>query len=198
MYEDASIEDIRTILKGSLIQFKKEPVIVSEISVLRTATIKGINPKKKFAEEVALDHPDLDVTPVKLGMCNHGGAAFYTYRRPVRQFSQGLNSGNFSVVDHTKSGKDLAKKEILQFKAKSLYSCIIGEYPDLNKVLETLNEEKPDEEVKVFSLAFSRVFSIDHEMNLFFKMDRVGIINHENGKPVLLKNKGFLKELLYA
>ena len=69
----------------------------------------------------------------------------------------------------------------------------MGVFEPVDKVIETLRVEEG-----VFSMAISREFAIDKDMNFFYRSDRVGMFDDVKMKPIFLKSKAFLKELIDA
>lgn len=187
MYEEASIEDLTTMLANSVIMYKKVPVYVKEILMNRELSAHYLG--QKGEEKISLSSPDLDFKPVPLGMCNHKGYAFYLTRRPGRQWSQGLTSKNIDVRELCAGG---SWADLLKLQNKSIHSCIVGEYPSMEGCITAM--DKPD----VFAMAFSREFAIDKNLSLYYRSEKVGMIDSDNGKIVLENHKKFLKEVLNA
>jgi len=191
MYEDISYDDLNILLSKSVILYADKPVYVSDINYDKVLDLKFFSREK--GKSVPLNDPLLNFTPVKLGMCNHGGAAFYLCRVPARQWCQGLSEKTLRITDFSQSNKGVAKAEIAKLKAKGLASCILGEYETLEKTIDVLQREE-----NVVSMAFSREFALDKEMNLYFKQDKVGMYDVDANRPIYLSSKKYLKELLNA
>ena len=187
MYEEASVDDLHRILVDSVIMYKKVPILVKNISLLRELHIEYVGQKKE--DRIPLSSPELDFKPVSLGMCNHNGYSYYLTRRPARQWSQGLTLENLSIT-FLKNEGDL--RDMRKLNNKSIYSCIMGDYPSLDSCITHL--EKPE----ISEMAFSREWALDNGLSLYHRAERVGMINSDNGKPIFEKHKKFLKEILDA
>lgn len=190
MYEEASLEDLSTLLMNSVIMYKKLPIMIQGISLNRELHASYIG--QKGTEEIPLNSPDLDFKPVPLGMCNHSGHAHYLSRKPGRQWSQGLTSKNINISFLNKEKTGDSWMNLLNLKNKSIHSCILGEYPSIENCIVAL--DKPD----MLEMAFSREFAINKNLLLYYRSESVGMIDSDNGKIIFEKHKKFLKEILNA
>jgi len=189
MYAEASREDLQTLFANTIIRYNKIPSYVKDVTEEKELALKPV--LEGGFKRIKLYDPLLDFTPVPLGMCNHGGGAFFLSRRPLRQFAQGLHANTLSILAIACEDKKLAILEVQTLKAKGLHSCILGEYPPFAECLETLSKDDNG----VDSLAFSREFAIDKDLSLFFKYEKVGLVSADNGKIVYQRSKAYLKEL---
>lgn len=190
MYEESSIEDLTRILVKSVIMYKKVPIYVREITEKKELSVFYLGQREK--EIIPLSSIDLDFKPVSLGMCNHGGHAYYLSRIPSRQWSQGLTPENINIrfLDNQELSNEC--QSLIKLNNKSIHSCILGEYPSMEKCITAV--EKPG----VSEMAFSREFALNKNLSLYYRGDKVGMIDSDNGKTIFENHKKFLKELLNA
>jgi len=184
MYEDVSLDDLKIILESSIIQWKGEPIYVSNVS--RGKLEARASDNKQLSIE--LKDPALDFSPVPLGMCNRDGRAFFITRKTGRQWCQGLTSENFKA--YSLLTNSFVSTSILMGDLKCMFATVKGEYPSLEEATNLL--EKKETEV----VAFSRMFAVDKEFKLYYRTENVGVLN-DDLSPVFLRNRGYLKEVFY-
>lgn len=194
MFNDANINDLEMMFLNSLITYAGWPVRVEAIGYSEDRNvlhmhIRSLSTGRK--RNVYIDDKFLDFTPVQLGMVNGMGTAVFSARRALRRYKQGLTKEamNIFILDARHHTGAALRSEIREFNHKGLISCIKGSYPSLKESLEavTTGEE---------ASAFSRVFAVDSDMNLFYKASKVGMVNSDNGNLVFQPKKAYLKTLL--
>ncbi|HET8689266.1 MAG TPA: hypothetical protein VFM18_21860 [Methanosarcina sp.] len=187
MFEEASVEDLKTIFVDSVIRYKNTPIYIYGVDHGKNLEYQLLT--KDQHGIVHISDKGLNFKPVELGMVNHGGYAAYIQRIPVRGYKQGLSSINIEV----KKVHELPQKiltDLCKIKNSSLAKCIKGEYPSLQEAAVHLMEKDID------SLAFSRTFALDKDMWIYHKTSKVGLYDAERDKIIFSRGKSYLKELL--
>lgn len=192
MFEDASIEDIRMMFDNTIVMYGGWPVRVLSCDTVDRVHVLNTRSLSTGADRtVPVTHKMFDFTPVSLGMVNSDKTCLFLARRALRRYKQGLSRESMlykNITDPTDAFLNL-RDAIRGLESKFLVNCIKGRYPSLPETLEMVNKG-------VESQAFNRVFAIDSEMNLYFKHNKVGMIDSDNGKIVLQPRKSYLKTLL--
>lgn len=194
MFNDANMNDLEMMFLNSVILYAGWPVRVESIGCNQDRNVLNMYVRSLATgrkRHVDIDDKFLDFTPVQLGMVNGMGTAVFAARRALRRYKQGLTRDalNVFVLDlrhHT--GAEL-RSEIREFHHKGFVSCIKGNYPSLKESLEAVTTGKE-------ASAFSRVFAVDSDMNLFYKTSKVGMVNSDNGNLIFQPKKSYLKTLL--
>ena len=84
-------------LSQSIIVYNNLPAYVRGCSDRNTMRICPLGPEAE-GENVAIDSPLTDLTPVSLGYVNNiEGRALFSSRMPARRWKQGLNEGNLHI-----------------------------------------------------------------------------------------------------
>lgn len=194
MYEKASVDDLAQIFTDSVIVYDGEPVYVKSVSKDRELSVIPLNKPFTAAniKTVNIEDGKFNFTPVSLGFCNEGGDSFYVTRVPKRQYKQGLVKTSISAQYINEGYSNDGLRKVRGLVCCSMYSCIKGEYPSIETAIKSIDKKGTR------SIAFSRNFSIDEEFNLYYKTDKVGMIDVYSGKYSFNKSKMFLKELLDA
>lgn len=190
-YEEASLDDLTTILHNTVIRYRKKPVFVKEVDGRELWLTSLENPKEK-ANPVSLSDLEIDFTPVPLGFVNFNKYAYYITRVPSRQYKQGLSTGNIAIEAVEENHDTIFGIQTLQNVCnKSLAACILGRYPCLEQAIKDVVEGAK-------SVAFSRQFAIDEHFDLLFKTERVGSVNGETGEVWFKRTKQHIKDVFYA
>jgi hypothetical protein len=90
-----NMEDVRSKLSGTICYYKGNAVFVKEIAQAGDGNgyvliVTPIGSRSKAI--VNLSDPELNYMSFNLGYTNHGGAACWWYRHPIRQYRQGLRA----------------------------------------------------------------------------------------------------------
>jgi len=188
MYEDILLEDLAIFINNSIIRWEGKPIYVENVGNKKELYFRYVEGEGFKTSCVDLGDKNLDFTPVPLGMCNFDGSAYFLSRKTNRQWCQGLNGDNltsFEVSSRVYSNPLTLLKEM-----QSVSKTIVGEYPSIEEATHWLdNGDK--------SVAFSRLFAIDKEFSLFYKKDKVGVLD-KNLSPIFFKSKYHLEEVFYA
>lgn len=188
MFEKTERKDIIQIFSDSLFLYKKEPVYVEAITGDNDLLVRNLNEKKDFIVKVG----EIELTPVPLGMCNQGRNAYYVSRNPIRQYKQGLSHDSISVSSPCKNKSSTEIETIKRILNSNIRECILNIYPSIDESLELLDADKRD------SVAFCRIFSIDKRLNLYYKTEKVGMIDIDNKKFIFNRDKLYLNRILNA
>ena len=190
MYEEASTEDLITIFTDTVVRYQQRPVYVHGINEGKKLLIYDLEDLKIKVGTLPVNDKGFDFTPVPLGFCNHNKDALFLQRTPKRQYKQGLCKTNLSVSYLTHDAvMDGAAKII---RTRSLAHCIEGRYPSLMNAIKLITDEG------YRSVAFARKLAVDENLNLFFKQEKVGMVNEIDGKFILNRTKKYLERVLYA
>lgn len=191
MFKDTTVEDLCTILKGTVIRYKGLPVLVKD--VLDHETIMIQNYVDKLLHKADIGSEDVDYEPFSLGFVNAPLGVYYISREPTRQFRQGLCTENMAI--RRVNGIDLMDNEgfINNFRrlgdGVTLTALVKGIYPSLKDAKEAL--DKGVAKVR----AFSRGFAVDAAGRLIYKTNVVGLLDWETDRPVFYRNKQHLSWL---
>lgn len=188
MYEGITVKDLEMIFGKSLVMFNKEPHYVMGIPDPDTLTIKCVSSGKVI--DTLVSNKLFDFKPVKLGMCNEGREAYYVSRKPIRQFKQGLTEESINIIPLSPNARSESSRLISKFVSKGLVACIKNEYPSHEECFKKIENDEVD------SIAFSKVFAINKDYEVFYKNDIVGVIDPNTKELHLKKSKMFLKRIL--
>ena len=186
-----SIDYARQRLDGTVIRINGEVVY---LSFRENWTYSVYNLSSKKEKNVDIRKVPLDLNPIPLGYINHGNIAYYTSRRPVRRWKQGLSSDALDVR-FQKDGRNLGGMMAGTLLISSgLINCVDNVYPSIQESYIEIVEGGYN------SSAFSRAFAlssspVDHKvLDLLYKNIKVGYVNQ---KGVELETKfEYLKEAL--
>ncbi len=183
-------------LKDSIIRVANDPVyIYNVVEGGRRKAVMTYCPLKNMGDmqQIPLDHADVDMNPVPLGMCTwFDGDMWVTYhvsRYPVRAWKVGLSRNNIGVTSIT--GRGQAGEAVVDqvFATVALDKCIRGEYKSLKDTLELLKKHRG-------AIPISRRFAVASNNRVYY--DTVGkhVGTIEAGRIVLNAEHGYLAEVL--
>lgn len=192
MYEDLSLDDAKQLFHRTLVRHNNRPVVIREVVGRKgnfAANLLDLS-SLNMVEPVPLLDKGFDFTPVSLGYVNEGLDTFYVCRQPKRAYKVGLSAENISVngIRNTNSSVN-SYENILCLNSKGLAATIQKQYPSMNEALDKLVNKQ------VRSIGIMPSFAIGPDFQLYFKGQSVGIIDSDNGKPVFLGNKAYLKSI---
>lgn len=187
MFEAISIEDISQLFSNTVIKYDGKPVYVHNIDYEGQFHLSDLLEQKDIAV-CKISDPKLDFMPVKLGMVNEGNSCFWVRRYPVRAYKQGLHHSNVLVHTFDRKGNDFEK--VCRLVCKGVENCINGEYPEFKTVLDTLSKESSPNMIGI-----SREFAINRDFELFWKKDKVAVIDSDSGNSVFLRGMKHVKSL---
>lgn len=192
MYELASADDLVQIFADTVVLYQKKPVYVNRVGADRTLRIYSLEDMKTKLGDVDVENEELDFTPVPLGFCNHDKDAFYVQRLPKRQYKQGLCKANMVVSAITGNASREGANSIVTAKVRSLAHCIEGRYPSIASAISSIVEGG------CRSVAFCRTFALDENLFVYYKSDKVGVMNEDTQKVSFLRNMKHLQEVFRA
>lgn len=186
-FDTATLDDLKTILVGSVFRYKGEPILVHSINKRGGKFMLDIA-HLGFMEtrSVVLTSRFLDFSPVPLGFCNTAFGAVYVMRKPSRTYRQGLglNNAAFSVFEY-EDNFFYAKNSV---DDSCLTDTILGNYPKRIDAIAKVRENKK-------SVAFSRTLAITAEGFLFYKQEKIGCVDNA-GEICLFWNKEHYKRVM--
>lgn len=183
MYNEQKVEDIDQLFSKSIVRYKGLPVYCFGPDAEKRLRCQFIHTKEEIKEFP--DSPDFDFKPIPLGMFNSNNSCCFLQRIPKRQYKIGLTSDSISGVYAEQVHADKLLLEVRKAFSLNLFNTFTGNYPSIEEVLA---KEKG-------VTAFSRVFAISHDGELFYKAVKVGMINGENGKPIFTNSKKYLHKI---
>lgn len=192
MFKDTTVDDLRTILQGTVVIYKDEVVLVKEIVDPTIITIYHYESKKHIQVEV--DSPNFNYNPFHLGFVNTNKGVYYITRAPLRQYRQGLCHENMQIkvvqgIDPVE-GNEWANNFRSLRDGKALNILYKGIYPSLEEAKNMLDKQ---EDVKIRAVA--RAFAIDNAGRLIYKTDIVGMLDWATDKAVFFRDKQHLEWL---
>lgn len=191
-YETA--EETKFRLEGTIVLYDGKPVYITRVNAVGAEDKKEIArvyfwelpvPKAASAKDEVrkyLSSRHFDLTPFKMGYLNHGGAATFVSRLPIRQQRQGLcaNTCTFSDV-LGKPSRTLDYNTMIH--SPGFIEMVEGKYPSFKDAGELLGDQRTS------SIAVSRSFAfvIDNDLEALY-------LSHKGVKCGLaLKNDRALK-----
>lgn len=158
-----NLDDCKSKLLQTIILYKGKAAYVKDVmSIVDEAKGEYIHGdywlKVAFATKspmanVKLSDPNLNYMTFQLGYSNFHGSAVYWYRKPVKQYKQGLKNDQvaYRVANYALQVPDLS----FTF-SNPIVSMLEGEYPSLAKCSQDLREERAS------SLAFHKDFALSY------------------------------------
>jgi hypothetical protein len=187
-YESATLDDLATILKDSIVRYKGEPVYIQELKT----TAMGIkcvvtaldNLEQSF---ISLNSKFLDLTPVPIGCCNTPTGSVFITRRPSRSYRQGLSFHNVYIRNFDAEPNYISNMGSLRIA--EMKACIKGVYPKIEEAIVIAKEKR-------ISCAFSRTHRISPSGELYHRTEQIGIVDFKTGIPSLLWDKEVYRRTL--
>ena len=171
LFNRISDADVRQFYNKTLCLYKGEPVYVREAAAGRISIVHLQTGKK---EVVDFQPEDFGPLRSRIGMINESGAVFFMKRTPVRlmQVGHSLNNCRLETVilSNVEGGQRLATDRLRSLQTPSLYSAIKGEYPSFQTALKSITEDGRA------GIAFDKQFAIDNRRNIFYRLQRVGVL----------------------
>jgi hypothetical protein len=164
------IDQANAYLSNSVIRLGEDPIYVHNVYSGKSGVILsywklGAVGGSIALKETKLDNPDLDMSPVKLGMLATGKeskATIYCSRMSRRAWKWGLSSGSLDLTNISNDRQKRVhfnKNSVLY--SNSLLNTIKGDYLKYDAALKISNEEN-------LPIAFSRNFAVWGE-DLYYK-----------------------------
>jgi hypothetical protein len=187
MFEDSGAGDIEQAFYKTVIRHKGQPVFVDATAVgsLQVSPLMD----KGDSYTVKLNDKELDFTPVPLGMADVNNTTCYLFRKPSRQWKQGLFSANIDFYQIDPQPQPGLKTKIITLRFQGLVDCILGHYPTIDDAIKSFESSKAN------SRALSHDFAITKELELYFRDRLVAVVDDENGKPKFKRSNKFLNML---
>lgn len=167
---ELSEHDIVQLYADSVCMYDGHPVKVMEAG--RNMRILNLEHGKEST--VKFEYDKFKSLKTRLGFVNSDGYVFYAARRPARRFSVGITRSN-TVIQYVGPQPQYyrhfrgAQEIITRMQSKDWHNTITGKYPSLQLAAKIAANTKG-------CCAFDRQFAIDKERNVYYKMERVGIL----------------------
>lgn len=157
-----NLEDCRHKLVGTIIYYKGEAVFVKDVMVpdldaegAPTGYILRLSRRNtRSLESVPLESPDLNYLHFKLGYANVRGFSPYFYRKPIKQYRQGLRQDQLSWRLSSRYFAD--DGDIFRFSNETC-DMLEGKYPPLENCVEIIRRDL------CTTMAFSPTFALNYE-----------------------------------
>lgn len=183
-------DDLHTMYLGSVCMYKGEPVKVEQVFMRDKPTFTLLYLALGKHVDVKFSLKDFSAPVGRIGFVNHGNMAWYVTRRPSRQWSVGLKSGNVLIKSvnsmYRKVGSERVRQEVGKMGIKAVALALKGDYPKFEEALKLAVEHRG-------VYAFDKQFAIDADKNIFYKTELVGKLTR--GKQ--LQHVEFLPEREY-
>lgn len=189
---DLSYDDVVNIFqgcllvrKGSLVKFEEAFVYEDRIKV----RLFNLNTRKMISVLFRLE--DYKAPESRIGYVNEAGNAVFIRRQPRRLYKAGLHNTNVDTIvpPRPDSGEMVrhSAMSVMKFTSKSILDAYHNKYPTL---ADALVEAKANES----AIAFDKQFAVSHFGSVFYKSERVGIV--EGGAIKFNDGKEYLSTLL--
>jgi len=166
---ELSVADISQLYADSIVLYKDRPARIITVHNDKTVTVLGLYSQRR--NRVEFNQKDFKPTLGRIGFINHGGHAFYAFRRPSRRFSIGLTRNNTEVNSICRDMHKIinAYDQVRNMNTKSWAQALFAEYPTFRDAIRIAKETDG-------SCAFDKQFAVDSSRNIFFKKQLVGTI----------------------
>ena len=190
-----NLEDVKSKLAATIIYHDKIPVYC------KTALCDGYGKEfflqitkslsSKVITQVPLVDPKLNWTEYNIGYTNHECGALWWYRKPIRQYRQGLKNEQMGYIASEKTYNPGAGFGI----NKSVEAMLLNQYPDIDEIEKKLK----DTEVPV--VAFHKDFAlswdkIHKDMLIEHKGKLIGCMQGKLSKIQLADDYEYLTETI--
>ena len=152
-----NLEDTKAKLEGTICMYDGEAVRVQEIGL---ADADGKLPYTVYLKckggkgrNISLDDPKFEFRNFNLGYANQGTVAYWWYRRPLKQYRQGLRSDQMASL--------YAKPDWYGHQRWDYNNSIISMLENAYPSLETCEKSLKDEQSHC--RAFNRDFSVSYD-----------------------------------
>lgn len=180
--------DAAQALSSSIILFDNKPVYVRGCHSRNDMRIRGVGRRDQEGENVQIDSPLVDLTPVSLGYINQEeGKPLFASRMPIRRWKQGLNEGNLKIGGLAPQPRGARGRGPALWDSVALGLTIQGIFPSFDECLDKV------ESLMHIGSAFCRNFAII-DGTLEHRGRLVGVV--EDGEPVLFDQFQYLQQSL--
>ena len=138
-----NFDDCKSKLLGTIIYYKGQAVYVKDIQPEPDPTgtfyvdysLKIAHVDKRGMTDVKLSDPDLNFMEYQLGYANFQGTALYWYRKPVKQYKQGLKAEqlNYKIANPN----HVLHEHPFSFN-RSVINMLEGRYPSIEGAKDLL------------------------------------------------------------
>lgn len=151
------LDDVSVKFTGTVVMYEKKAALVKGATydpdklnqfILQTA-LQG----SRSTVNINLNDPDLDYKNYRIGYCNGGTYCSWWYRKPHKQWAQGLKSGQMGWRISADGGH---AHDNFGFN-KPFINMLEGIYPDIETVKKSLIDKS------VMALAFHKDFALSYD-----------------------------------
>lgn len=154
------IEDVMQKFNGTVIMYDKKAVLVKAISFdpekpgqMDQFCLQTVSPNARSIKNINLNDPALDYKNFQIGYANGGAYASWWYRRPHKQWSQGLSHKQMGWRVAIQGGQ---AHDGFSYQ-KPFINMLEGIYPSIETIKKTLIDHE------VVSRAFHRDFALSYD-----------------------------------
>lgn len=167
-----NLEDVRSKFMGTICMYNGHPVLVKDASVNEEGAFTVLlQSKNKAPPLILLSDPLFNYTDFHIGYANTFNAASWWYRKPIKQYQQGLKRSQLGY----KLSKDVAgiHDELFGF-TKPYLDMLTRIYPPPAAVMKILRNQE------MASLAFHQDYALSYDplhndFRLEYRGHRIGI-----------------------
>lgn len=190
-----NLGDVNAKFVGTICYYKDEPVYVKaafhdddNANLFRLSVAAMAQP----SEIIEIHDPEFRYTNYNLGYANYSGIASWWYRRPAKQYQQGLKAEQLRFFND--NGQSTPKAGF-QFN-KPYVNMLKNVYVPLEEA------KKATRDIKTLSFAWHRDFAVswvpeEGHYNLDYRSSRIGTISKLGGIVDLFPQAEYLKETLH-
>lgn len=173
-------EDTNMRLDSSIVRYKGSPYWAqatgSKSRINLFSLIKSEEGLPVY--EIDANDPDLDVSSIEIGYCNHKSlGTVYITRAPYRKQKQGLSSVN--TLWASVGSSNLKSLTGTQFFDEGIISAILGEYPSVKTVLKSLSDNYGEWKAEAISNSFCLSAQPKGTIEVYFEQSKIGKLEED-------------------
>lgn len=187
MFEGSSVDDLVAMLRNTVVRYDNKWTLVKEI--LDEKTIKVHFLKTREEDIVLLNDPLLCVDAPNIGYVNGNQTAVYCYRRPTRQYRQGIHREQLFFQNATSDKQETLRRYLYEWSEKSLIALLSHKYYSVDEAIKVIENEGYE------AAAVSKAFAISKGGSVLYKGEEIGLIDFDTKFITLKRNKKYLSWL---
>ena len=192
MYYESE-RDVELRLRHSLVMWEKRPVVVQAAESKDKVIVDDLLTGR--SSSVRIEALNLAPDAAKLGyVIDDRGRVFFSMRKPVRKYKQGLTQDNFFAFNALEKPVERlfgqGRSEVSPF-SKSVAKTIVGDFPDIGEAFQAVRSGAS----KI--VPFHREWAVadkEDELLLMYRGDVVGYVGDQSVK--LMPDRFYLQEVL--
>lgn len=174
-------EDTNMRLDSSIVRYKGNPYWAQATGNKARINLCSLVKENEGSPiyEIDANDPDLDVSSIEIGYCNHKslGTVFIT-RAPYRKQKQGLSSVN--TLWTTVGGSNLKSLTATQFFDEGIIDAILGNYPSVKTAVKSLGNSFGDWKAEAISSSFCLFADPKGSITVYFEQSKIGKLEEDN------------------